>query len=692
MASAPAPQPQLLWKPIQSSGMNVKKFIRMVNKKHGISIRNYKSLWEWSTSVTTAPLFWLDLFDFLDIKSDVRPKCAFETLVSGPPPVPMYPPPRFFPDVRMNFTQNILSHHQPDEVVLHLVTEGGESFSDVTWRELHAEISRLASAMVASGVKKGDRVAAVISNRRETITACLAALSLGAIWSSSSPDMGVEGVLSRLTQIRPKIVFCESEVTYNGKRKNLLSRHSAWAESLHKYGDLGQVVIIPGQTELPSTLGSKMISWDQFLSRDTGRPLTFEQLPFNHPGFIVYSSGTSGLPKCIVHSTGGLYMQVRKDSLLGHDIHPGDTILQYTTTGWVMWAMVLVSLSFGGRVVVYDGSPMFPDSLVLPRIVERLKVNLFGTSAKFLSLLMASGVKPKNHVDLSSLRTITSTGSTLTAQVATWFYMEGFPPHIHLVSTCGGTDLACSLITGVATMPLYAGEIQAPSLGMAVDLFEVDNEAGVSIMDTGSPGELVCKQPFPSQPVRFWGDETGDKYRTSYFSQYGDLTWNQGDYVSRNPTTGGFVTHGRSDGVLNPAGVRFGSAEIYNVVDQDIEIADSVCVGQRRPQDLDESVVLFLKMVPSVKFSRNVAHRLRNAIRSSLSPRHEPRFVFQVPDIPYTINGKKIEILIKKIISGQSPEASPTVANPECLDFYTQFVRIEEVDEQQEQSWTKALL
>ncbi|KAH7126502.1 acetoacetate-CoA ligase [Dactylonectria estremocensis] len=687
MASAPAPKPQLLWKPLQSSGMNVRKLIQMVNKKHGISIRDYKSLWEWSTNATTAPLFWLDLFDFLDVKSDGRPICAFAAIV-----MPMYPPPRFFPGIKMNFTQNILSHHQPEEVVLHLVTEGAESFRDVTWRELHAEISRLASAMVASGVKIGDRVAAVISNRRETITACLAALSLGAIWSSSSPDMGVEGVLSRLTQIRPKIVFCETEVTYNGKRKNLLSRHSSWAETLNKYGDLGQVVIIPGQAELPSTLGPKMISWDQFLSRDTGRALTFEQLPFNHPGFIVYSSGTSGLPKCIVHSTGGLYMQVRKDSFLSHDIHPGDTVLQYTTTGWVMWAMVLVSLSFGGKVVVYDGSPMFPDSLVLPRVVERLKVNLFGTSAKFLSLLMASGVKPKDHVDLSSLRTITSTGSTLTAQVATWFYEQGFSPHIHLVSTCGGTDLACSLITGVATMPLYAGEIQAPSLGMAVDLFEVDNEASVSIMEAGTPGELVCKQPFPSQPVGFWGDETGDKYRNSYFFQYGDLTWNQGDYVSRNPITGGYMTHGRSDGVLNPAGVRFGSAEIYNVVEQDVEIDDSVCVGQRRPQDPDESVVLFVKMALGVKFSRHVARRLKDAIRSSLSPRHEPQFIFQVPDIPYTSNGKKIEILIKKIISGQSPKASPTVGNPECLEFYRQFVRIEEVDEEQERSWTKALL
>ncbi|KAH8721727.1 acetoacetyl-synthase [Ilyonectria robusta] len=690
MASDIAAQPRLLWKPLSSSGMNLKRLIQTVNKKHGLSINDYKSLWEWSTSSATAPLFWMDLFDFLDIKSHGQPTCAFKT--TGPPPVPMYPPPSFFPGVRMNFTENILAHHQPDDVVLHVVPEGGETSRDVTWRELHIEVSRLASAMVASGVKTGDRVAAVISNCQEAITCCLAALSLGAIWSSSSPDMGVEGVLSRLNQIRPKLVFCESEVVYNGKRRNLLPRHCAWAEVLNENTNLGQVIVIPRQDRLPSALGPKMISWDQFLSRDTGRTLGFAQLPFNHPAFIVYSSGTSGLPKCIVHSAGGLYMQVRKDSFLGYDVHPGDSILQYTTTGWVMWAMVLVSLSFGGRVVVYDGSPMFPDNLVLPRIVERLRVNVFGTSAKFLSLLMASGTKPKDQVDLSSLRTVTSTGSTLTAQVASWFYDEGFLPDIHLVSTCGGTDLACSLISGAAIMPLYAGEIQVQSLGMAVDLFEVDNEAGESIMNTGIAGELVCKQPFPSQPVGFWGDEVGEKYKNSYFSLYGDSIWNQGDFVSRNPITGGYVTHGRSDGVLNPAGVRFGSAEIYNVVEQDTQIGDSVCVGQRRLSDADESVVLFLKMAPGYKYNHAVVRRVREAIRSSLSPRHEPRFVFEVPDIPYTNNGKKIEILIKKIISGKMEKASPTVANPECLEFYKQFVNIEEAAAKQEQSWNKALL
>lgn len=592
----------------------------------------------------------------------------------------------------MNFAENMFAHYQKDKTVLHVVSEGAKSMRDVAWGELHDAVSRLAGAMVASGVKEGDRVAAVISNRLETIVICLAALSIGAIWSSSSPDMGVEGVLSRLLQIRPKLVFCESEVVYNGKQRDLLPNHVKWTEELRKDAQLENVVVITARKKISAETHPKMISWDRFLARDNGRPLTFKQLPFNHPAFIVYSSGTSGPPKCIVHSAGGLLLQVKKDSFFNYDIRTGDTILQFTTTGWIMWVMVLVSLSFGGRVVIYDGSPLVPDPLVLLRLVERLKVDVLGTSAKFLSMLMASGIKPRDLLDLSSLRTVTSTGSTLTAQVARWFYEDGFPKHIHLVSTCGGTDIACSLISGVATQPLFEGEIQGATLGMAVDLFDVEKDEGVSVRESNVPGELVCKLPFPSQPVSFWGDHTRGKYKDSYFSRFGESIWAQGDFVSRNPSTGGYLTHGRSDGVLNPSGVRFGSAEIYNIIDHDPEIADSLCVGQRRPQDGDETVFLFVQMKPEFKFTIAVASRLRNAVRSSLSSRHVPRYVFEVSDIPYTINGKKIEILVKKIISGQQPQVSSTVANPECLAFYRQFVRAEEVDAEQEARWNKARL
>lgn len=630
----------------------------------------------------------------------------------------MYPPPQFFPEIRMNFVENIFANYRAGAVILRVASEGSPDVRDVTWDELHADVARVVSAMVAYGVRAGDRVAAVLSNRLETVVCCLAALSLGALWSSSSPDMGVDGILSRLTQIRPKLVFCEREIVYNGKRVQLLVRHRKWEKALAQEAPEIEAVVVMGGLHAadraapdgmksvpgPSRLQGKFTSWRTFLGRGTSnRPLTFEQLPFSHPGFIVYSSGTTGPPKCIVHTAGGLLMSASKDAFLSYDVHRGDTLLQYTTTAWIMWALVLVSLSFGGKVVLYDGSPMVPDPLVLLRLVEKLRVNVLGTSAKFLSLLRDQHISPREKLDLSSLRTVVSTGSTLTADVAEWFYDSGFPRHVFLNSTCGGTDLACSLISGAASMPLYAGEIQAPCLGMAVDLYDVDDERGVSVQETGAPGEMVCKQPWPSEPGLFWDDPSGEKYKGSYFTKYaaklhvrplrghGQLEerpiWSQGDFVSRNPVTGGFLTHGRSDGVLNPGGVRFGSAEIYNVVERDPAVADSVCVGQRRDGDADESVILFVVMAEGHKFTRAVARRLLDTIRSKLSPRHVPRYVFQTQEIPYTVNGKKVEVLVKKVVSGKDVKISPTIANPKSVQGFQQFVRVEDVNERQECEW-----
>lgn len=618
---------------------------------------------------------------------------------------PMYPPPTFFPDVKMNLAENIFANYRAEDVILHVASEGAENQRDVTWEELRRQVAQISGAMASRGVKVGDRVAAVMSNRLETIVACLAALSLGAIWSTSSPEMGVDAILSRLTQIRPKLVFCESQVVYNGKVRHLLSKHSVWSKILAKETTELETVVVAGGfrdvTSEPTQSPVKLIAWDDFWAQGASNTkVKFRQLPFNHPGFIVWSSGTTGPPKSIVHTAGGLLVSASKDAFLSYDIHRGDTILQYTTTAWIMWALVFVSLSFGGRVVLYDGSPLIPDPLVLLRLVEKLRISVFGTSAKFLSLLKEQGVSPRDQLDLSSLRTVVSTGSILTADVAQWFYDKGFPPHVFLNSTCGGTDLACSLVSGAATMPLYAGEIQAPSLGMDVDVFDIENDRGLSIQGTGEAGELVCKQPWPSEPAFFWGDPAGEKYKTSYFAKYpavapenrrqqnpGYPIWNQGDFVSQNPLTGGFLMHGRSDGVLNPGGVRFGSAEIYNVVAQDLTIADNVCVGQRRDCDADESVILFVQMAQGHDFNRAVTRRLNDAIRSSLSPRHVPKYIFPVPGVPYTVNGKKVEILVKKLVSGKEVKVSPTIVNPEILDSYKQFINAEEASERQQLLW-----
>lgn len=618
---------------------------------------------------------------------------------------PMYPPPTFFPGVKMNLAENIFANYRAEDVILHVASEGAENLRDVTWEELRADVARISSAMASRGVKVGDRIAAVMSNRLETIVACLAALSLGAIWSTSSPEMGVDAILSRLTQIRPKLVFCERQVVYNGRPRHLLSKHRTWSKILAKETNELEAVVVAGGlrdvTSEPRESPVKLIAWDDFLAQGASNTsLNFRQLPFNHPGFIVWSSGTTGPPKSIVHTAGGLLVSASKDAFLSYDIHRGDTVLQYTTTAWIMWALVFVSLSFGGKVVLYDGSPLIPDPLVLLRLVEKLRISVFGTSAKFLSLLKEQGISPRDQLDLSSLRTVVSTGSILAADVAQWFYDKGFAPHTFLNSTCGGTDLACSLVSGAATLPLYAGEIQVPCLGMDVDVFDIDNDRGFSIQGTGDAGELVCKQPWPSEPAFFWDDPAGERYKTSYFSkfptvapaygrqQYGGYPiWNQGDFVSRNPATGGFLMHGRSDGVLNPGGVRFGSAEIYNVVAQDFTIADSVCVGQRRDHDADESVILFVQMAHGHDFNRAVTRRLNDAIRSSLSPRHVPKYIFPIPGVPYTVNGKKVEILVKELVSGKEVKVSPTIVNPEILDSYKEFIQAEEASERQQILW-----
>ncbi|EXJ71833.1 acetoacetate-CoA ligase [Cladophialophora psammophila CBS 110553] len=668
-----SPQRRLLWQPQNLNSTETDRFRRFINKRHNLSIRDYGELHAYSVSKESAGDFWVDLFLFLDIKADVIPRSSYLGHL------PMYSPPQFFPGIKSNFAANLLLGNNPKDIAIHACNEGGINLIHVTWGELYRRVEQTADAMAAFGIGVGDRVAAVISNRPETMILCLATLSLGALWSTSSPDMGDQGILDRLLQIRPKLVFAESAVLYNGKIRKLMEKHSACASRMQTTPEFITYVVIEHPDQPVKILqGSGLIGYPEFLQRRVGRKLSFEQLPFHHPGFIVYSSGTTGQPKCIVHSAMGLLLQVRKDSTFCFDVRPGDTLLQYTTTGWIMWAMVLCGLAYKGRVVVYDGSPLLPDKLVLFRLVEKLKVKLLGTSARFLSDLKAENLKPKNHCDLSSLRTITSTGSTLAADVCNWFYDEGFPAHIHLASTSGGTDLACSLVSGTPTLPVYSGEIQCESLGMAVDIADVTKAELHSIKSSGKPGELVCTMPFPSQPVMFWGSTGAKRYESSYFERFGRKVWNQGDFVQMSTDTGGFLMLGRSDGVLNPSGVRFGSAEIYEVVDKLPYAEDTICVGQRRARDADESVILFVKMQQNKPLTTAMKKEIQSAIRTARSPRHVPKYIFQVPEIPYTINGKKVEIAVKQIVCGTSITPSSTVANPQSLKFFEQFLEVEQ--------------
>ncbi|KAJ9634875.1 hypothetical protein H2204_006109 [Knufia peltigerae] len=654
--------PDVLWVHPHTEQTNMDKFRRWVNTKRKINLRNYEDLHAWSTSRVTAEDFWIDLFQFLQ---------DFE----------MFPPPRFFPDVKANFTEHIFqSKTSWENVALHACSEGLSTIEDITWRQLHARVTILADAMRNSGLRKGDRVAAVITNTPEAIVTALAVLSIGAIWSTSSPDMGVSGILDRLRQIEPRFLLIETSVVYNGQRRPLMDKARRCLEELRKLPNFQKMIVIPrGRDAVNSTLLPGMVTWDDFNDLATGNKLVFEQLSFSHPGFIVYSSGTTGSPKCIVHSAMGALMKIKKDYMLHLDVRPRDTIYQYTTTGWIMWLMVLVGLSYGGKVVLYDGSPLQPDPLVTLRMVETLKITLFGTSARFLSDLKQSGIRPQDTIDLSSLRTVSSTGSVLQPDVCEWFHKIGFPPRVHLISSSGGTDLAGSLVNGDPTSPEYCGEIQRASLGMAIDILDSEKDQPVSIAKTGQPGELVCRMPFPSQPVMFWGEKGDKRYEDSYFSRYGRGIWQQGDFVSMSPLTGGFVMLGRSDGVLNPSGVRFGSAEIYNAIVNIHEFEETICVGQRRPQDSDETVLLFVKMKDDKPLTASLISRTKQIIQMKLTPRHVPKHILQVNEIPYTINGKKIELAVKQIVSGRTIVPSGAVANPESLKIYEKFVNIEEV-------------
>ncbi|OQU99362.1 hypothetical protein CLAIMM_05001 [Cladophialophora immunda] len=661
--------PRLVWTPQQLGSTQTDRLLRLVNHRHNLQLRKYSELHAYSVNPRTASDFWVDLFIFLKIKANTEPLLGYVRADAQR----MFPPLSFFPQIKLNFAENLLTGKPKNEIAIHACNEGGVNLRSTTWGELLSQVRQAADAMVSFGVGQGDRVAAVISNRPETMVLCLAALSLGAIWSTSSPDMGEQGILDRLFQIRPKLVFGETAVLYNGQMRDLRAKHQNCAARLASQAFQGYFLLeTEGFRFEGHAQNVKIAPWSNFIRQSTGRELTFAQLPFSHPGFIVYSSGTTGPPKCIVHSAAGLLLQVKKDSILGFDVQDGDVLLQYTTTGWIMWAMVLCGLAYGGQVVVYDGSPLNPDRLVLLRLIEKLRVTLLGTSARFLSDLKATNTCPRDILDLSSLRTVTSTGSTLPADVCEWFYEKGFPKHVHLASTCG-------VVSGNPTLPVHSGEIQCESLGMAVDIADVSGETFRSVKAKREPGELVCTMPFPSQPIAFWGEHGAKKYQESYFERFGTGIWNQGDFVQMNTDTGGYVMLGRSDGVLNPSGVRFGSAEIYDVVEKFSEIEDSICVGQRRVTDKDESVILFVKMKGNAVLQDEIKEKLRQAIRSAHSPRHIPRHIFQTPEIPYTINGKKIEIAVKQIISGKKVTPSGTVANPQCFKFYERFIHVEDM-------------
>ncbi|KAI1489210.1 hypothetical protein F5X96DRAFT_642038 [Biscogniauxia mediterranea] len=666
------PVPVELWRHPDPTSTRMSDFLHHVKSKYNLAIDDYPGLYKWS--IENISSFWAEIWHFCGIKAS---KPYSEVL---PAHAPLYPRPDFFSGSLLNFAENLLYpenvHVAESSIAVITVTEAGDQLASTTWAELREAVRMCSNALRAAGLKPNDVVAGFISNHTQALVAMLASAAVGAIWTSISPDNGVSAVLDRLVQTSPKILFADNGTVYNGKSWSSTEKTSQIVKELRPKG-LELVVVVNniqdsslGIEELRST-GLAAEEYESFLISAPMKPLEFEQLPPSHPLYILYSSGTTGLPKAIVHTALGTLIQHKKEHFLHCNLDSTSRMLYYTTTSWMMWHWSVSALACGTTLVLYSGSPFKPDGyLSMPKLLSSLKVTHFGTSAAYLTTLEANGVYPSKSLDLSQLQAIYSTASPLPPSTFHFVY-KAFPSHVNLASITGGTDIISLFGAPCPLLPVYAGEIQCAGLGMAIGV--VDPVSGQST--PGEDGELVCTKPFPCQPLTFWGPSGDAKYRTSYFERFENV-WHHGDFVRIDLKTGGLTMLGRSDGVLKPAGVRFGSAEIYNVLTKFFgrEIEDAVCVGRRRETDRDETVCLFVVTGEGQEFTDELRKRIQETIRKELSPRHVPGVVEQCgAGIPKTGNGKKIEVAVKQILSGINVKTNASVANPEALRWFQEW-------------------
>ncbi|KAK2495424.1 hypothetical protein MC885_016745 [Smutsia gigantea] len=657
---------KVMWEPDSKKNTQMDRFRAAVGAACGMALDNYDDLYHWS--VESYSDFWAEFWKF----SGIVFSRMYDEVVDTSKGIADVP--EWFKGSRLNYAENLLQHKENDRVALYVAREGKEEIVKVTFEELRQEVALFAAAMRKMGVKKGDRVVGYLPNSVHAVEAMLAVASIGAIWSSTSPDFGVSGVLDRFSQIQPKLIFSVEAVVYNGKEYSHMDK--LW-QVVKGLPDLKKVVVIPyiaSREKIDLSMIPHSVFLDDFLATGRGEQapqLEFEQLPFCHPLFIMFSSGTTGAPKCMVHSAGGTLIQHLKEHILHGNMASSDIILYYTTVGWMMWNWMVSVLATGAAVVLYDGSPLVPTPNVLWDLVDRIGITILGTGAKWLSVLEEKNMKPVETHSLQTLHTILSSGSPLKAQSYEYVY-SCVKSSVLLGSISGGTDIISCFMGQNPSVPVYKGEIQARNLGMAVEAWDEEDyflilpKPGKAVW--GESGELVCTKPLPCQPTYFWNDENGSKYRKAYFSKFPGV-WAHGDYCRINPQTGGIIMLGRSDGTLNPSGVRFGSSEIYNVVEAFEEVMDSLCVPQYN-KDGEERVLLFLKMASGHTFGLHLVQRIRDAIRIGLSARHVPSLILETKGIPYTLNGKKVEVAVKQIIAGKAVEHRGAFSNPETLDLY----------------------
>jgi len=648
---------KLLWKPSEErvKNSNMYRFMLFVNKRHQQTFTDYDSLYAWSVSHISE--FWAAVWDFVGIKASR----GYDRVVDDELKMPGA---KWFPGARLNFAENLL-RFRDDSVALIFKGEDHPPVK-MTYAQLYDEVARLAKGLKACGVGPGDRVAGFLPNMPEAVTAMLAATSIGAVWSSCSPDFGIKGVLDRFGQIKPKVLFVANGYFFKGKSLDSISRV---AEIIRDLPSIEKVVVVPYTESEPDISGLRdAVHYKDFRAPESGLSIHFEQLPFDHPLYIMFTSGTTGLPKCMVQSAGGILIHHLKELVLHTNLTREDTIFYFTTCGWMMWNWLVSSLAVGAKLLLFDGNPFYPRPGVLWRTAQDEGITVFGTSAGYISALMNEGVRPGKEYDLSALKSILSTGSPLSEDGFEFIYRE-IKADLQLSSISGGSDINGCFALGNPMGPVYSGELQCRGLAMKVEAFD---ENGKPVINR--QGELVCTAPSPSMPIYFWDDPGYKKYRAAYFEVYPNV-WRHGDYILINER-GGVVIYGRSDATLNPGGVRIGTAEIYRQVENIEGIQDSIVVGQNWKNDV--RVILFVKMAPGKELTDELRDRIRKTIRVNASPRHVPAKIIAVPDIPYTLNMKKVELSVKKVIEGQAVLNKDALKNPESLDYYAGIRELQE--------------
>ncbi|MCG6194095.1 acetoacetate--CoA ligase [Leptospira sp. FAT2] len=656
---------QELWAPssdrIESS--NLVRYQKFLKDKKNLSLSSFEELRAWSVKDIGA--FWESIWEFSEVVHSGKYETPYRKAEN-------FTDSRFFPGAKLNFAENLLRRKDSFPALIYRGEDGSKR--EISYAELHSYVGAIAKDLKQRGVKPGDRVAGLMPNVPETVIAMLAATSIGAIWSSCSPDFGAKGVLDRFGQIEPKVLFTTDRYAFKGKDLSLAENLTQILESIPSL----EAVIVSDykkgilhfkdctNTALPSDYPKKNIHlFESILTENFGAEPEFYQTGFDHPVYIMYSSGTTGLPKCMVQGA-GVFINHWKELVLHCDLKPGERIFYYTTCGWMMWNWLVSSLSVGATVVLFDGNPFHPGPEILFQIAAEEKINVFGVGAKYILTLEKSDFQPKG-LDLTPMRAVLSTGSPLTGAGFRYVY-RAWKKDLQLSSISGGTDLNGCFALGNPNIPVHEGEIQCRGLGMDVEIW---NEAGKSV--TEEKGELVCKQPFPSMPLYFWKDPEGKKYKSAYFETFPGV-WCHGDFAELKKN-GGLVVYGRSDATLNPGGVRIGTADLYSLIETFSSIADSVIIGQDWKEDV--RIVLFLKMVPGQNLDDSLVQKLKKEIKDKVSPRHVPSKIIAVPDIPYTINMKKVEIAVKRTVQGEPVTNKEALSNPESLEYYKNLLELQ---------------